>query len=142
MLNHIVIMGRLTKDPELRHTGNGVPVVSFTIAVDRDFADKQSGEKETDFFEIVAWKNTAEFVSKYFAKGRMAVVSGRLQVRKWKNKEGENRYTTEVVAENVYFGDSKPNSENNVIAPQFSAPAPNAPTNFAVLNDDDSELPF
>jgi single-strand DNA-binding protein len=135
-------MGRLTKDPELRRTGSGVPVASFTIAVDRDFADKQSGEKETDFFDVVAWKNTAEFVSKYFAKGRMAVVSGRLQVRKWKNKDGENRYSTEVVAENVYFGDSKPNSESNVIAPRFSAPAANEPTNFAILNDDDSELPF
>lgn len=141
MLNHITIMGRLTKDPELRRTGSGIPVASFTLAVDRDFSDKQSGEKETDFIEVVAWRNTAEFVSKYFAKGRMAVVSGRLQVRKWKNKEGENRYTTEVVAENVYFGDSKKEtSGGNSYGQQISdnAPIPD----FAPIDDDDSELPF
>lgn len=141
MLNHITLMGRLTKDPELRHTGSGVPVVSFTIAVDRDFADKQSGEKETDFFEIVAWKNTAEFVSKYFAKGRMAVVSGRLQIRKWKNKEGENRYTTEVVAENVYFGDSKKETSGGNNYDQQGSIQPPA-TNFAPIDYEDSELPF
>lgn len=141
MLNHITIMGRLTKDPELRRTGSGIPVASFTLAVDRDFSDKQSGEKETDFIEVVAWRNTAEFVSKYFTKGRMAVVSGRLQVRKWKNKEGENRYTTEVVAENVYFGDSKKEaSGGNSYGQQSSdnAPIPD----FAPIDDDDSELPF
>ena len=107
MLNHITLMGRLTRDPELRRTGSGIAVASFTIAVDRDFSDKQSGEKETDFIECVAWRQTGEFVSKYFTKGRMIVVSGRLQVRKWKNKDGENRYSTEVVADNCYFGDSK-----------------------------------
>ena len=141
MLNHITLMGRLTKDPELRRTGSGVPVVSFSIAVDRDFADKQSGEKETDFFEIVAWKNTAEFVSKYFAKGRMVVVSGRLQVRKWKNKEGENRYSTEVVAENVYFGDSKKETSGGNSYGQQSDIQPPA-TNFAPIDYEDGELPF
>ena len=141
MLNHITIMGRLTKDPELRRTGSGIPVASFTLAVDRDFSDKQSGEKETDFIEVVAWRNTADFVSKYFTKGRMAVVSGRLQVRKWKNKEGENRYTTEVVADNVYFGDSKKEaSGGNSYGQQIgdNAPVPD----FAPIDDDDSELPF
>lgn len=107
MLNHITIMGRLTKDPELRRTGSGVAVTSFTLAVDRDFADKQSGQKETDFIECVAWRNTAEFVDKYFGKGRLAVVSGRLQIRSWTDKDGNKRKTAEVVAENVYFGDSK-----------------------------------
>lgn len=141
MLNHITIMGRLTRDPELRRTGTGVAVASFTLAVDRDFADK-SGEKETDFIECVAWKHTAEFVSKYFAKGRMAVVSGRLQIRKWKNKEGDNRYTTEVVAENVYFGDSKKEESSAYpAAPGYTPPAYPA-SDFAMLTNDDEELPF
>lgn len=107
MLNHIVIMGRLTKDPELRTTQSGTPVTSFTLAVDRDFKSRDSGEKSVDFIDCVAWKQTAEFVSKYFAKGRMAVVEGRMQIREWKDKDGNNRRTAEVVAENVYFGDSK-----------------------------------
>lgn len=141
MLNHIVLMGRLTRDPELRHTANNLPVASFTLAVDRDRKD-QNGEKETDFIDITVWRNTAEFVSKYFAKGRMAVVSGRLQMRKWTDKDGNKRVSAEVVAENVYFGDSKPNSESNGFAPQYSAPAPSEPTNFAMLEDDDSGLPF
>ena len=106
MLNHIVLMGRLTRDPELRRTGSGIAVASFTLAVDRDFA-AQGAEKETDFVDIVAWRNTAEFVSRYFAKGRMAVVSGRLQIRNWTDKEGNKRRSAEVVADNVYFGDSK-----------------------------------
>jgi single-strand DNA-binding protein len=113
MLNHITIMGRLTKDVELRRTNTGTPVASFTIACDRDFADKQSGEKETDYIEVVGWRNTAEFVSKYFAKGRMAVVSGRLQIRKWQDKDGNKRSTAEVVADNVYFGDSKKDEQEN-----------------------------
>ena len=107
MLNHITIMGRMTRDPELRRTGGGIAVASFCVAVDRDFGGKDGGEKETDFIDCVAWRNTGEFVSKYFTKGRMAVVEGRLQIRKWKNKEGENRYSTEVLADRVYFGDSK-----------------------------------
>lgn len=106
MLNHVSIMGRLTRDPELRRTGSGTPVANFAIAVDRDFSGKD-GEKETDFINCVAWRQTAEFVNRYLTKGRMAVVSGRLQVRKWQTQEGENRYVTEVVAESVYFGDSK-----------------------------------
>ena len=103
MLNKIILMGRLTRDPELRRTGSGTAVTSFALAVDRDFKG-QGGEKETDFIDVVAWRNTAEFVSKYFTKGRMAVVEGRLQIRDWKDKEGNNRRSAEVVADNVYFG--------------------------------------
>ncbi len=106
MLNRIILMGRLTRDPELRRTGSGTAVTSFSLAVDRDFKS-QSGEKETDFIDIVAWRNTAEFVSKYFAKGRMAIVEGRLQIRDWTDKDGNKRRNAEVVADNVYFGDSK-----------------------------------
>ena len=106
MLNHIVLMGRLTRDPELRQAGSS-PVASFTLAVDRDFKNAQ-GEKETDFIDVVAWRSTAEFVSKYFAKGRMAVVAGRLQIRNWQDKDGNKRRTAEIVADSVYFGDSKP----------------------------------
>lgn len=142
MLNHIVIMGRLTRDPELRHTQSGTAVVSFTLAVDRDRKD-QNGEKETDFIECVAWRNTAEFVSNYFTKGRVAVVSGRLQVRKWTNKEGETRYSTEIVAENVYFGDSKSEASGNSYG-GYSPAQPEAQSggNFDEINDDDGELPF
>ena len=136
MLNHINIMGRLTKDPELRRTGNGVAVVSFTIACDRDFSGKSS-EKETDFIEVTAWRNTAEFVSKYFTKGRMAVVSGRLQIRKWKDKDGNDRKTAEVVADNVYFGDSK--SSSNV---QDFVPSTEPLQDYAVVDGDDDSLPF
>ena len=106
MLNHIDIMGRLTKNPELRHTGTGTAVASFTLAVDRDFKD-QDGTRETDFIEVVAWRNTAEFVEKYFAKGQMAVVSGRLQIRTWNDKDGNKHRNAEIVADNVYFGGSK-----------------------------------
>ena len=106
MLNHIVIMGRLTRDPELRKTASGVSVASFSVAVDRDFS-QQDGKKETDFLDVVAWRNTAEFAAKYFTKGRMAVVSGRLQIRNWEDKEGNKRRTAEILAENIYFGDSK-----------------------------------
>lgn len=107
MLNHIVIMGRLTRDPELRSTPSGTPVASFTLAVDRDFASKESGERQTDFIDVVAWRSTGEFVSKYFSKGSMAVVSGRLQIREWQDKEGNKRRSAEIVADNVYFGESK-----------------------------------
>lgn len=130
MLNHISIMGRLTRDPELRHTNTGTPVASFTLAVDRDFA-AQGAEKETDFIECVAWRNTAEFVSKYFAKGRMAVVSGRLQLRKWTDKDGNKRTNAEVVAENVYFGDSK--KDTTEIGTM---------QDFPIINDDGEGLPF
>ena len=111
-LNHITIMGRITKDIELRRTPTGVAVASFTLAVDRDFKEK-NGEKETDFIDVVAWKNTAEFVEKYFGKGRVAVVSGRLQMRSWTDKEGNKRRTAEVIADNVYFGDSKKDEQEN-----------------------------
>ena len=153
MLNHITIMGRLTRDPELRRTGSGVAVANFTLAVDRDYSGKDGGEKETDFIDCVAWRQTGEFVSKYFTKGRMAVVSGRLQVRKWQNKEGENRYSTEVVADNVYFGDSKKeassgnssgNSGGNMGGNMggYNAPAYPEPGEFTEMDDDDAQLPF
>ena len=107
MLNRIVIMGRLTRDPELRRTQNGTAVTSFSVAVDRDFKSRESGEKATDFIDVVAWRQTAEFVCQYFTKGRMAVVDGRLQIHDWKDKDGNNRHSAEVVADNIYFGDSR-----------------------------------
>lgn len=127
-LNYFVGMGRLTADPELRRTGNGTAVTSFTIAVDRDFKS-QSGEKETDFIDCVAWKHTAEFVSKYFTKGRMAVVEGRLQLREWRDQNGNKRRNAEIIAESVYFGDSRQSGS--------------APTQeFAEIREEDGELPF
>lgn len=107
MLNKIILMGRLGKDPELRTTPAGVPVASMTLAVDRDFKDKETGEKATDWFDVVVWRNTAEFVAKHFTKGRVAIVEGRLQMRDWTDKDGNKRRSAEVVADNVYFGDSK-----------------------------------
>ena len=145
MLNHITIMGRLTRDPELRRTGNGIAVASFTLAVDRDFPNKETGEKEADFIDCVAWRQTGEFVSKYFTKGRMAVVSGRLQIRKWQNDQGENRYSTEVVADNVYFGDSKRDGNTGntpTPAPSYTPPVTPDASDFALLDDDDAQLPF
>ena len=112
MLNHITIMGRLVRDPELRRTGSGIAVASFTVAVDRDFGGRDGGEKETDFIDCVAWRQTGEFVSKYFTKGRMIVVSGRLQIRSWTDKDGNKRRSAEVVADDCYFGDSKPAQES------------------------------
>ena len=156
MLNHIVIMGRLTRDPELRRTGTGVAVASFTVAVDRDFGGRDGGEKETDFIDCVAWRQTGEFVSKFFTKGRMIVVSGRLQIRSWTDKDGNKRRTAEVVADNCYFGDSKREGDSSASfggnayggyaapAPSFggySAPATPA-SDFAMLEDDDAQLPF
>ena len=145
MLNHIVLMGRLTRDPELRRTGSGVAVASFTIACDRDFG--QNGQKETDFIDVTAWRNTAEFVEKYFSKGRMAVVSGRLQIRSWTDKDGNKRKTAEVVADNVYFGDSKPEGSSGggystTAMPSYAAPVATPASNFAMLEDNDSQLPF
>ncbi len=157
MLNHIVLMGRLTRDPELRRTGTGVAVATFSLAVDRDFPNSATGERETDFIDIVAWRNTAEFVGKYFTKGRMAVVSGRLQIRNWTDKEGNKRRSAEVIADNVYFGDSKRDSDSGspaqsygsapmapaYHAPAYAAPAAPAPaSDFAMIEDDDSQLPF
>ena len=149
MLNHIVLMGRLTRDVELRRTGSGVAVASFTIACDRDFSGKDGGEKETDFIDVVAWRNTAEFASKYFTKGRMAVVSGRLQIRNWTDKEGNKRRTAEVVADNVYFGDSKKEESSGTSYGQqnggtyggYATPATPA-HDFAMIEDDDAQLPF
>ena len=163
MLNHIVIMGRLTRDPELRRTGSGVAVASFTVAVDRDFGGRDGGEKETDFIDCVAWRQTGEFVSKYFTKGRMIVVSGRLQIRSWNDKDGNKRRTAEVVADNCYFGDSKRDDQGGSSyggntyggssygsaygAPSgnyggYSAPAGAPASDFAMLDDDDAQLPF
>ena len=168
MLNHITIMGRLTRDPELRRTGSGTAVASFTLAVDRDFAPRDGGERETDFIDCVAWRQTGEFVSKYFTKGRMAVVSGRLQIRGWTDKDGNKRRTAEVIADNVYFGDSKRegdggsasyagnsyggNAYGSAPAPAYggaapayggySAPASAPASDFAMLDDDDAQLPF
>ena len=132
MLNRITIMGRMTSDPELRRTGTGVAVTSFTLAVDRDFSGKD-GEKETDFIDCVAWRNTGEFVAKHFAKGRMAIASGRLQIRSYTDKDGNKRRTAEVIADNVYFGDSK-----NSSAEQSPAPVQNS----APFGIPDYELPF
>ena len=149
MLNHITIMGRLTRDPELRRTGSGVAVASFTVAVDRDFGKNENGEKETDFIDCVAWRQTGEFVSKYFTKGRMAVVSGRLQIRSWTDKDGNKRRTAEIVADNVYFGDSRRDGDtgSSYSAPAdnfggYSAPASAPASDFAMLDDDDAQLPF
>lgn len=160
MLNHIVVMGRLTRDPELRRTGSGIAVTSFTVAVDRDFGPKDGGERETDFIDCVAWRSTGEFVSKYFAKGSMAVVSGRLQIRGWTDKDGNKRRSAEIVADNVYFGESKRGGDQQHAASYSSAPAAqsygNAPapsygsftapsdstSEFAMMDDDDAQLPF
>ena len=135
-------MGRLTRDPELRRTGSGTAVTSFSLACDRDFKS-QSGDKETDFIEVVAWKNAAEFVSKYFSKGRMAVVEGRLQIRDWTDKSGNKRITAEVVADNVYFADSKRSESNDNQKENFNALSGRLSDDFVpALNDDTSELPF
>lgn len=167
MLNHIVIMGRLTRDPELRRTGSGVAVASFRVAVDRDFAPKDGGERKADFIDCVAWRQTGEFISKYFTKGRMIVVDGRLEMRDWTDKDGNKRTSAEIVVANAYFGDSKRDSEggsssyggnayggNNYGGSSYSAPAPapsyggysapaSAPaSDFAMLEDDDAQLPF
>lgn len=139
MLNRAIIMGRLTADPTLKKTTSGTSVASFTLAVDRDFANKDTGEKETDFINVVAWRGTADFVSKYFAKGRMAVVSGRVQVRKWQDNDGNNRYTSEIVADGVYFGDSK-RPEGNHTAPTQNVTSGAADTIAEI--EDDGDLPF
>ena len=159
MLNRIIIMGRLVRDPELRTTQSGVSVTSFTLAVDRDFKS-QNGEKNTDFIDVVAWRQTAEFVCKYFSKGRMAVAEGRLQIRDWKDRDGNNRRSAEVVADNVYFGD---NTRDNASGDSYGSPppygnpapasygggygggygAPSAePSGFAEIDDQDGDLPF
>ena len=145
MLNHIVIMGRLTRDPELRRTGSGLAVANFSVAVDRDIKS-ESGEKETDFIDCVAWRNTAEFVCKYLKKGSMAVVSGRLQIRPWTDNDGNKRRTAEIVAANVYFGEAK---KSESVSDGYTGFVKNTPTvvtpsaqDFALLDDDDAQLPF
>ena len=171
MLNHIVIMGRLARDPELRHTQNGTPVASFTLAVDRDFKDKTTGERTTDWIDVVAWRGSAEFAAKYFTKGRMAVVEGRLQIRDWTDKDGNKRRAAEVVADNIYFGDSRRDSGDagsygergysdrgyggggyggqtgRPAAPSVPAASadygiPSGADQFSELADDDGDLPF
>ena len=141
MLNKIIIMGRLTRDPELRRTGSGTSVTSFSLACDRDFKS-QSGDKETDFIDVVAWKNTAEFVSKYFTKGRMAVVEGRLQIRDWTDKAGNKRTTAEVVADNVYFADSKRSESNENQKENFNALSGRLSDDFVPISEEDGEIPF
>ena len=149
MLNHITLMGRLVNDPELRRTGTGIAVTTFRIAVDRDFAPKDGGERKADFITCVAWRQTGEFISKYFSKGRMIVVDGRLEMRDWTDKEGNKRTTAEVIVDNAYFGDSKRDGDNSgsYTAPAapayggYSAPAAPA-SDFAMLEDDDAQLPF
>lgn len=156
MLNKIVIMGRLTRDPEMRQTGSGTPVTSFSLAVERDYSGRDGGEKQTDFIDVVAWRHTAEFVDKYFSKGDMAAVSGRLQIRDWTDREGGKRRSAEVVADNVYFGESKRRDGGDTsrpAAPSASAPAhrgsyggydnvPQGGSAFSELDDDDGDLPF
>ena len=142
-MNNITLMGRLTRDPELRHTPKQVPVASFTLAVDRGFTPKDGGERQTDFIDIIAWRNTAEFVTKYFAKGQMAAVIGRLQIRDWTDKEGNKRRSSEVVAENIYFTESKKSKDTNSGNDSDSGySAPVAGSDFAELDMDDEELPF
>ena len=160
MLNHITIMGRLVRDPELRRTGSGIAVASFCVAVDRDYAPKDGGERKTDFINCVAWRQTGEFISKYFSKGRMIVVDGRLEMRDWTDKEGNKRTSAEINVDNAYFGDSKRDGDNGSYnggnsyggntysapaAPSYggySAPASSPASDFAMLDDDDAQLPF
>lgn len=138
MLNHITLMGRLARDPELRHTQSGTPVATFRLAVDRDFKDKNTGERATDWIDVVAWRSTGEFAAKYLSRGRLAVVDGRLQMREWTDKDGNKRTTAEVVAENVYFGDSRRDGEERVQAP---ASCPAQDNQFSEI-DGDGDLPF
>lgn len=161
MLNRIIIMGRLTRDPELRRTQNGTAVTSFTLAVDRDFKNRETGETACDFIDCVAWRSTAEFVNNYFTKGRMAIVEGKLQIRPWKDKDGNNRRSAEVIVDQMYFGDSKRDGASQAggygagsySAPSasygapanaggYGAPSSTGPSEFAEIDDVDGELPF
>ena len=148
-MNQIVLMGRLTRDPELRHTQSGIPVTSFTLAVDRGYTPKDGSERQTDFIDIVAWRNTAEFVSKYFVKGQMAAVTGRLQIRDWTDREGNKRRSAEVVADNIYFTESKKSREaaaafspveRDISTGDYQTPVTGS--DFAELEEDDGDLPF
>jgi single-strand DNA-binding protein len=144
MLNHITIMGRLTHDPELRRVGTGLAVANFSVAVERDWPNKDTGEKEVDYIDCVAWRHNGEFVSKYFTKGSMIVVSGRLQIRTWTDKDGNKRKTAEIVAEDVYFGESKKKSESNNSYGSYSYPYVSTGSDYAMLEDGDPDavLPF
>lgn len=137
MLNRVCIMGRITRDLELRRTQDGTAVTSFTVAVDDDFKSKATGEKKTYFLDVVAWRQSAEFVCQYFGKGRMVVVEGKLTVRDWKDKDGNNLRNTEIIADNIYFGDSK---RADTAAPQYATES--AAGDFAVISEDDGDLPF
>lgn len=147
-MNQVILMGRLTRDPELRHTQQGTPVASFTIAVDRAFTPKDGGEKQTDFIDIVTWRQTAEFVTKYFVKGQLAAVAGRLQIRDWTDKDGNKRRNAEVVAENVYFtGDRRDRGDRQQGGGDsyssgggYSSPVESS--GFSEIADDDGDLPF
>ena len=136
MLNHIVVMGRLTRDPELRRTGSGVAVASFRVAVERDITSKDSNEKKTDFIDCVAWRHTGEFISKYFTKGRMIVIEGRLEMREWTDKEGNKRISAEINVESAYFGDS------NESAPAAAAPHYTPSQDYKQIDIPDAQLPF
>ena len=149
MLNHITLMGRLTRDPELRYTSAGTPVASFTLAVDRDFASKDGGEKQTDFIDCVAWRQTGEFAHKYFSKGRMAVASGRLQLRDWKDKDGNKRRSAEVVVDSLYFGDSKKDGAasrsegcNSETQSNVNGSQEYHQQGFSEMPENDGDLPF
>lgn len=135
MLNRVVLQGRLVADPELRHTQNNIAVATFRLAVDRDFKEKATGQRKADFINVIAWRGTGEFASKYLSKGRMAVVEGKLQSRTWEDKDGGKRYGMDVVADNVYFADSKI-PEGQKEEPDFVAPE------FSDMDDDGDELPF
>ena len=154
-MNHVVLMGRLARDPELRHTQSGLPVASFTVAVNRRFSNKDTNERQADFIDCVAWRGTAEFISKYFAKGAMIAVQGHLQVREWQDKDNNRRWSTEVIVEQAYFTGSKQDSGtsgggrqapfDDRDAPPIDAgysAAPAAGSDFAELDDDDGDLPF
>jgi len=147
-MNQVVLMGRLTRDPELRHTPNGIAVASFSLAVDRGYTPKDGGEKQTDFIDVVAWRNTAEFVSKYFIKGQMAAVTGRLQIRDWTDKDGNKRRSAEIVADNIYFTESRKSREANMgpagVRDDFNEgySSPVESSEFSGLDMDEGELPF
>ena len=144
MLNHITIMGRLTRDVELRRTGSGTAVASFTLAVDRDFAPKDGSERKTDFINCVAWRGTGEFIAKHFTKGRMIVASGRLEMRDWTDKDGNKRTSAEINVDNAYFGDSKPSEQSGYtgFVPNSAIPTATPAQDFEMLDDDDAQLPF
>lgn len=141
MLNRITIQGRLVRDPELRRTGSGIAVTSFTVAVDRDFS-RDGGEKETDFIDCVAWRSTGEFVSKYFTKGSMVVVSGRLQIRSWTDNDENKRRSAEIVADNVYFCGSKRESNGSEAGSGVYTPTGDVASDYALMTNEDGQLPF